>query len=117
MNYVKDWTFLLISVLMMVLAAFGLIYGQSTAVIYASVALMGYGNGNPFSIVFARALQAVPDKKNEVSGLLIMGIFGGTIFPLLMGFASDAMGQVGAVLVMAVGILYLLGFWLQGRKA
>jgi len=101
----------------MVLAAFGLIYGQSTAVIYASVALMGYGNGNPFSIVFARALQAVPDKKNEVSGLLIMGIFGGTIFPLLMGFASDAMGQVGAVLVMAVGILYLLGFWLQGRKA
>jgi fucose permease len=78
---------------------------------------MGFGNGNPFSIIFARAMQAVPEKKNEVSGLLIMGIFGGTIFPLLMGFASDAMGQVGAVLVMAVGILYLLGFWLQGKKA
>jgi fucose permease len=62
-------------------------------------------------------MQAVPEKKNEVSGLLIMGIFGGTVFPLLMGFASDAMGQVGAVLVMAVGILYLLGFWLKGKKA
>ena len=117
MSYLKDWTFLLLSVLMMVAAAFGLIYGQDTAVIYASVALMGFGNGNPFSIVFARAMQAVPEKKNEVSGLLIMGIFGGTIFPLLMGFASDAIGQVGAVLVMSVGILYLLGFWLQGRKA
>ena len=46
-----------------------------------------------------------------------VGIFGGTIFPLLMGFASDAIGQVGAVLVMSVGILYLLGFWLRGRKA
>ena len=117
MSYLKDWTFLLISVLMMVAAAFGLIYGQDTVVIYASVALMGFGNGNPFSIVFARAMQAVPEKKNEVSGLLIMGIFGGTIFPLLMGFASDAIGQVGAVLVMSVGILYLLGFWLRGRKA
>ena len=117
MSYLKDWTFLLLSVLMMVAAAFGLIYGQDTAVIYASVALMGFGNGNPFSIVFARAMQAVPEKKNEVSGLLIMGIFGGTIFPLLMGFASDAIGQVGAVLVMSVGILYLLGFWLRGRKA
>ena len=115
MSYLKDWTFLLISVLMMVAAAFGLIYGQNTAVIYASVALMGFGNGNPFSIVFARAMQAVPEKKNEVSGLLIMGIFGGTVFPLLMGFASDAVGQVGAVLVMSVGILYLLGFWLRGR--
>jgi len=117
MNFLKDWTFLLISVLMMVASVFGLIYGESTAVIYASVALMGFGNGNPFSIVFARAMQAVPDKKNEVSGLLIMGIFGGTIFPLLMGFASDAIGQVGAVLVMSVGILYLLGFWLKGKRA
>ena len=117
MSYMKDWTFLLISVLMMVAAVFGLIFGQSTAVIYASVALMGFGNGNPFSIVFARAMQAAPEKKNEVSGLLIMGIFGGTIFPLLMGFASDAIGQVGAVLVMTVGILYLLGFWLKGSKA
>ena len=117
MNYLKDWSFLLLSVLLMVLAAVGLIYGHDTATIYASVALMGFGNGNPFSIIFARAMQAVPEKKNEVSGLLIMGIFGGTIFPLLMGFASDAMGQVGAVLVMAVGILYLLGFWLQGKKA
>lgn len=117
MSYLKDWTFLLISVLMMVVAAFGLIYGQDTATIYASVALMGFGNGNPFSIVFARAMQAAPEKKNEVSGLLIMGIFGGTVFPLLMGFASDAIGQIGAVLVMSVGILYLLGFWLRGRKA
>ena len=116
MNYLKDWTFLLLSVLLMVLAAFGLIFGHDTFTIYASVALMGFGNGNPFSIIFARALQAAPEKKNEVSGLLIMGIFGGTIFPLLMGFASDAIGQIGAVLVMTVGILYLLGYWLQGRK-
>ena len=117
MKFLKDWTFLLLSVLLMVLAALGLIFGHDTATIYASVALMGFGNGNPFSIVFARALQAAPEKKNEVSGLLIMGIFGGTIFPLLMGFASDAIGQVGAVLVMSVGILYLLGYWLQGKKA
>ncbi|MBR1499078.1 MAG: MFS transporter [Bacteroidaceae bacterium] len=117
MGYVKDWTFLLLSVLMMVVSAFGLVFGESATVIYVSVALMGFGNGNPFSIVFARALQAVPDKKNEVSGLLIMGIFGGTVFPLLMGFASDAFGQTGAVAVMSLGIIYLLAFYLQGRKA
>ena len=38
---------------------------------------------------------------------MIMGLFGGTVFPLLMGFASDAMGQLGAVIVMTVGVLYL----------
>lgn len=116
MNYVKDWIFLLISVLMMVMSAIGLTFGQSGMIIYISVALMGFGNGNPFSIIFARALQAAPDKKNEVSGLLIMGIFGGTVFPLIMGFASDAFGQTGAVAVMSLGILYLLTFYFQGKK-
>ena len=49
-----------------------------------------------------------PDKKNEISGLMIMGLFGGTIFPLLMGFTSDIMGQNGAIAVMTIGVLYLL---------
>jgi fucose permease len=52
----------------------------------------------------------MPQKQNEVSGLMIMGLFGGTIFPLLMGFASDAMGQAGAVIVMAVGVIYLFTY-------
>ena len=32
------------------------------------------------------------------------------IFPLLMGFASDAMGQAGAVIVMTVGVIYLFTY-------
>ena len=47
---------------------------------------------------------------------MIMGLFGGTIFPLLMGFASDAIGQIGAIAVMAVGVGYLF-FYLPTIKA
>jgi fucose permease len=116
MNYLKDWNFLLASILMMVVSAVGLLLGQTQWMLYVSIALMGYGNGNPFSIIFAHALQAAPEKKNEVSGLLIMGLIGGMVFPLFMGFASDAIGQIGAVLVMALGILYLLGYWMAGLR-
>jgi fucose permease len=52
----------------------------------------------------------MPQKQNEVSGLMIMGLFGGTIFPLMMGFASDAIGQAGAVAVMAIGVIYLFTY-------
>lgn len=118
MKYLKDWAFLLFSVLLMVASAAGLVLGEDVMVIYVSVALMGFGNGNPFSIIFSRAMSAVPEKKNEISGLLIMGICGGAVFPILMGYASDAMGsQTGAVLAMSVGILYMLAFWAIGRKA
>lgn len=44
---------------------------------------------------------------------MIMGLFGGTIFPLAMGFAADAVGQSGAVAVMTVGVIYLLYYTLN----
>jgi fucose permease len=47
---------------------------------------------------------------------MIMGLFGGTIFPLFMGYASQAFGTVGAVCVMTVGTLYLLFYTLKIKK-
>ena len=107
LRVMKSRTFFIISVAMMVLSMVGMLVGTSQTVLYVAIALVGYGNSNVFSIIFTQALLSVPEKKNAVSGLMIMGLFGGTVFPLLMGFASDAVGQAGAVVVMAVGVAYL----------
>lgn len=108
LRVMNNRVFFAISVAMMVLSMLGMFFGTSKAVLYVAIALVGYGNSNIFSIVFSQALLSVPERQNEVSGLMIMGLFGGTVFPLLMGFASDGMGQAGAVGVMSVGVLYLL---------
>lgn len=110
LRVMKARTFFIISVSMMALSMLGMFVGTNQALLYAAIALVGYGNSNVFSIVFSQALLSVPESKNEVSGLMIMGLFGGTVFPLLMGFASDAVGQVGAVAVMAVGVAYLFTY-------
>ena len=110
LRVVNNRLFFIISITMMALSMCGLFFGTTKLILYIAIALVGYGNSNVFSLVFAQALQSVPDKQNEVSGLMIMGLFGGTIFPLIMGFASDAMGQAGAVLVMAVGVVYLFSY-------
>lgn len=102
--------FFIISVVMMALSMAGLFFGHSQIVLYTAIALVGYGNSNVFSMIFSQALTDMPGQKNEVSGLMIMGLFGGTVFPLLMGFASDAVGQMGAVAVMAVGVIYLFTY-------
>lgn len=102
--------FFAISIVMMALSMIGLSFGASKAVLYTAIALVGYGNSNVFSLIFATALKEMPKDQNEVSGLMIMGLFGGTIFPLFMGFSSDAFGQIGAVAIMAVGVLYLFSF-------
>ena len=105
--------FLGISVACMLVAMVGLLVSDAHYVIYVCIALIGFGNSNVFPIIFAQALTTVPEKKNEVSGLMIMGLFGGTVFPLLMGVASDAVGQSGAVAVMTVGVLYLIVYTLK----
>ena len=102
--------FFIISVVMMALSMIGLAFGTSKEILYVAIALVGYGNSNIFSLVFTQALLSDKSRQNEISGLMIMGLFGGTVFPLLMGFASDAMGQAGAVAVMALGVIYLFTY-------
>lgn len=113
---VASKSFFALSVVCMLVAMVLLFVSNDLTVIYIAIALIGFGNSNVFSIVFSQALLAVPDKKNEISGLMIMGLFGGTVFPLFMGFASDAVGQSGAVGVMTVGVLYLIIYTLKLKK-
>ena len=96
------------SVVLMLAAMVILFIGQSLTLLYVGIGMIGFGNSNVFSVIFAQALTASPSEKNEVSGLMIMGLFGGTVFPLAMGYAADAIGQGGAVAVMTAGVIYLL---------
>ena len=113
---VSSRAFFLLSGICMLLAMAGLLSSHAPIVIYVSIALIGFGNSNIFPIIFSQAILSMPDKKNEISGLMIMGLFGGTIFPLLMGLASDSVGQDGAISVMAVGVIYLLFYTMKIKK-
>jgi fucose permease len=107
-----------ISVICMIFAMIGFFAFDSEIALYTAIALVGFGNSNVFSIIFSQALLQNPDKKNEVSGLMIMGLFGGTIFPFFMGLATDSLAsQVGALAVMSIGVVYLLfmSFRLKGN--
>ena len=101
--------FFAVSVACMVLSMIGLFVCKSLIGIYVAIALVGFGNSNIFSMVFSKALLYLPEKNNEMSGLMIMGLIGGTVFPLLMGVLSDAMGtQIGSVIVISIGVAYLV---------
>ena len=103
-----------ISVMLMLAAMVILFTCHSLTPIYVGIGMIGFGNSNIFSVVFSQALVYSPNEKNEVSGLMVMGLFGGTVFTLAMGFAADAIGaQAGAVAVMTVGVVYLLYYTLR----
>lgn len=109
LSFFSPKKFFAISVISMIAAMVGFFIFETEMTLYIAIALVGFGNSNIFSIIFSQALLHLPNKKNEVSGLMIMGLFGGTIFPFIMGIATDALkSQTGALMVLSVGVLYLI---------
>jgi fucose permease len=92
-----------------VLALIALIFAADKIAIFALLAIVGFAIANVFSIIFSLALQSCPEKANEISGLMITGVFGGAVIPFIMGLTSDVVGsQVGSVLVILLSAAYLL---------
>lgn len=99
----------IVSVSMILLGILGLFSSDKT-IMYTGIALFGLGNSNIFPVMFSQALIRKPASQNEVSGLMITGIVGGAVFPLIMGVASDIMkSQVGALVVLLVLVMFLIG--------
>lgn len=106
-----------VSVVFMLLAMGGLFVFNTQTALFVCVALIGLGNSNVFPIIFSQAILHKPEKKNEISGLMIMGLIGGAIFPPVMGFMSDMMAsQTGSVIVITVGVIYLLALVAKIKK-
>jgi fucose permease len=82
--------------------------------ILACIVVFGLGYANLFSIIFSLSLKRVPDKANEVSALLIMGVSGGAVITPLLGVTSDTFGtQVAAIAIIAAFWIYMM--WLITR--
>lgn len=57
--------FFTISISMMALSMIGMFFGTSKAVLYAAIALVGYGNSNVFSMVYSQALLSEPNEQTR----------------------------------------------------
>lgn len=86
-------------------------FNSNLWVVLVCVAIFGLGYANLFSIIFSLALKRIPEKANEISALLIVGVSGGAILPPVLGLVTDAFKtQVAAIIFIAIIWCYLL--WL-----
>lgn len=53
------------------------------------------------------ALQALPEKANQISGLMITAVAGGGVVTPVMGGAIGSVGIAGGLLVVLACVLYL----------
>ena len=97
------------SVLLALAGLLGLIVAKGLVSILILVALFGLGYSNLFSIVFSTSMLRVPEKTNEVSALLIVGVCGGGVITPLLGVITDASGnQASAIIALTAAWLFMV---------
>jgi len=100
--------FFIVSILVAIPVFVAMLFLANLWAILTMIFLIGLAVANVFSIIFSAALKRKPQRGNEISGLLIMGVAGGAIIPLIMGIVSDSYGQTGGMAVLLVALVYLL---------
>jgi fucose permease len=88
LNWVAPSKSLLLSCGISLLGLLGLFVPDKSIAISAFV-LTGLGFANIFPLVFSAALERMPERSNEISGLMVTAIVGGALLPPIMGVVAD----------------------------
>ena len=106
LNWISPQKFFVITVVISLVAILGLFTGIAGVVI-VSVILLGLGFANIFPLVFSIAVDAMPEKTNELSGLMVTAIVGGAIVPPLMGLVADSTSVLLGFIVPLLAMVYI----------
>jgi len=116
LNWIKPRVFLLLTALISLVGVAGVFVSPTFTVALVSIFIIGFGVGNMFPIIFSLSLEKMPDRANEISGLLIMAVSGGAVIPLVMGLVSTMISPLASVLVIGACLLYILWVSFYVRK-
>ncbi|MGA2196406.1 MAG: MFS transporter [Bryobacteraceae bacterium] len=106
LNWMSPRKFFLATCAVSVAGLLGLWLPDRTLAV-ASFFLVGLGFANIFPLVFSRAVESLPERTNELSGLMVTAIVGGAFLPPIMGFVADHSTVQISFLVPLAAILYV----------
>jgi len=106
LNWMKAKQFFLLSVFVSLLGIAGLFIGIKS-VGFISSFVIGIGFANIFPLIFSITVDKMPDRANELSGLMVTAILGGAFLPPLMGVIADNSSVLTGFLVPLAALLYI----------
>ncbi|MCD4735248.1 MAG: MFS transporter, partial [Bacteroidales bacterium] len=80
--------FLVITVILSV-AGLLMMFSGNEWLTFSGIVLIGLGFANIFPLIFSITIDKMPDRSNELSGLMVTAIVGGAILPPVMGIIAD----------------------------
>lgn len=109
LNWVSSRKLLVITSVVALASLVAMLLVPSLILARVAIFMVGLGSANLFPLIFSISVEKMPDRANEVSGLMIMAVSGGAFFPPVMGMVSTHAGVSASFLVLIAGMIYLVG--------
>ena len=116
LQFLKPVFFLVTTTVLAIVGTLLIMFSATEMMAYIAIFIVGLGAGNLFPLVFSIAINKMPSRSNEISGLLIMAIVGGAIIPPIMGFVSSTSGIIGSLVVLVLCFAYMLIIPFSAKK-
>jgi MFS transporter, FHS family, L-fucose permease len=108
LNWISPRKFLLLTAIVALVSLITMLVVKSVVVVQVAIFMVGLGSANLFPLIFSLAVEKMPDRANEVSGLMIMAVSGGAFLPPLMGLVSTNVSITASFLVLVAAMIYLV---------
>lgn len=105
---IAEMRYFRINIVACVVSLLVLIGVEKDVVNIVCIGAVGFFASSVFSIIYSMALQACPEKANQISGLMITAVAGGGVVTPVIGFAIGTVGIIGGVVVTLACVLYLM---------
>jgi MFS transporter, FHS family, L-fucose permease len=116
LNWMSPKKFLLITTVISLLALAALFIAPTQTFAFAVIFIIGLGFANVFPLIFSITIDAMPQRSNEISGLMITAIIGGAFVPLLFGALADIFTLMAGFIVPILCLIYILTVSLKNLK-
>ncbi len=114
LKFVSAKTFLTASA-MFSLVGFAMMLPENKILTTIALFVIAFGFANIFPLIFSMAIEKMPEKSNELSGLMVTAIVGAAFLPPIMGALADYSNVLVGFSVPALAMFYVL--ILSFRKA
>jgi fucose permease len=106
LTWISPQRFLAGTVLLSIVGIIGLFISTKIVAILSFI-IIGLGFANIFPLIFSIAVDRMPERTNELSGLMITAIVGGAIIPPIMGKVADLSNMTIGFFIPLAGIFYI----------
>ena len=108
LQFLKPLFFLVTTTILAITGTLLILFSTNEVMAFIAIFIAGLGAGNLFPLVFSIAMNKMPSRSNEISGLLIMAIVGGAIVPPIMGAVNSNVGIHGSLLILVFCFVFIL---------